>query len=69
MIGERIRQARRACGMTQADLAKGLVSRSYIAAIESGCRVGMSRRDGGARHRAQVAHEAKGSVPFASEGG
>jgi len=36
MIGERIRQARRACGMTQADLAKGLVSRSYIAAIESG---------------------------------
>ncbi len=36
MIGKRIREARQARGMTQAALAKGIASRTYISAIEIG---------------------------------
>ena len=36
MIGKRIKEAREAKGLTQAELAAGLVSRSYIGAVEKG---------------------------------
>lgn len=36
MIGQRIREARKAKGLSQGQLAQGIVSRSYITALENG---------------------------------
>ncbi|MBS3985871.1 MAG: helix-turn-helix transcriptional regulator [Selenomonadales bacterium] len=36
MIGQRIREARKAKGLSQGQLAQGMVSRSYITALENG---------------------------------